>query len=120
MIFRQLTPSGDWTFGHGISGYATAERAIELNIQTRLQSWVGDCFFAMGDFVDWVSRLNKGQEQNLVSELKSIILQSFGVVSIVDFSSQLNRDTRACLLKFSCITIYSTSFQSTLQLAIGG
>lgn len=119
MIFRQLTPAGDWTFGKGISGYAVDEAAIELNIKTRLLSWKFDCFFAVNDFVDWLARLDKGQENNLVNELKSILLQSFGVVSINSFSSLLNRTTRLCLVNFNVTTIFSPSFQSRLELSIG-
>ena len=33
MIFRALTPTGDWTFGQGRSGYLTKEAAIQANIK---------------------------------------------------------------------------------------
>ena len=53
MIMRAITPSGDWTFGKGLADYAQAEAAIEENILTWLQSWVGNCFFALKDGIDW-------------------------------------------------------------------
>lgn len=119
MIFRQITSSGDWLFGKGISGYATQEQAVELNIRTRLLSWKGNCFFALNDWVDWISRLDKGQENNLNRELQNIILQSFGVVSIISFSGSLNRLTRAYTATFNISTIFGATFISTLDLAAG-
>lgn len=119
MIFRQITALNDWTFGQGISGYARDEKAIELNIRTRLQSWKGDCFFALGDFVDWLSRLDRGQQTNLKNELKAVILQSFGVVSVKSIAIVLNRQTRACQLTYDAQTIFGTSFINTLSLSTG-
>jgi hypothetical protein len=119
LIFRQLAASGDWTFGKGISGYARDEAAIELNIRTRLQSWKGDCFFALDDFVDWISRLDKGQENNLRRELQNVILQSFGVVSVDGFTSVLNRNLRSYQVTFTIVTIFGTSFINKMNLAAG-
>lgn len=119
MSFRQLDASGDWTFGQGVGGYATAERAIELNIKTRLLSWKGDCFFALGDWVDWINRLDKNQETNLNNELKSVILASFGVYAITGFTGNLNRQTRHYDVTFKITTIYGTNFQNNLALAAG-
>lgn len=120
MIFRQLTPTGDWTFGKGKSGYAIDEAAIELNIVTRLKSWVGDCFFSQRDFVDWQSRLDRGQETNLLNELRSVLLQSFGVVAVVSFSSVLDHVKRRCAVTFQITTIFSPSVTSTLEIGVGG
>lgn len=119
MIFRQLTALGDWTFGQGISGYATDESAIELNIKTRLQSWKGDCFFSLNDWVDWLSRLDKGQENALNQELYNVILQSFGVVSVNSFTGVLDRVTRNYTVTFNITTIFGPSFTITLDLAAG-
>ena len=119
MIFRQLTGIGDWTFGRGIYSYATAENAIALNIQTRLLSWKTDCFWAQTDFVDWLGRLDKGQETNLLNELQSVLLASFGVIGINSFVADLNRQTRKFTVTYNISTIYSQSFLNSLDLAAG-
>lgn len=119
MIFRQITAINDWTFGKGVSGYATAEAAIELNIRTRLQSWKGNCFFGLDDFVDWLGRLDKGQQINLNNELKNVILQSFGVIGVNSIVGSLNDDTRHYSVTYDIQTIYGTSFINTLNLAAG-
>lgn len=119
MIFRQITSQGDWTFGKGISGYAINEAAVELNIRTRLLSWKGNCFFALNDWVDWLGRLDKGQEDNLNRELQNVILQSFGVVAVNSFTGSLNRLTRSYQVTFDIATIFGQSFINTLDLAAG-
>ena len=119
MIFRQLTGIGDWTFGKGIYSYATGADAVALNIQTRLLSWKGDCFFALDDCVDWLGRLDKGQENNLNNELQQVILASFGVVAINSFAGSLDRKTRKYTVTYNVSTIYSTSVQNKLDLVAG-
>lgn len=119
MIFRTLTTQGDWTFGSGVYGYSTEEKAVELNIKTRLLSWKGDCFFAADDWVDWLGRLDKGQEANLKNELKNVILQSFGVVAVNSIEGTLDRDSRNFTVTYNIDTIYGTNFKNTLELSIG-
>lgn len=119
MIFRQITALGDWTFGKGIAGYAFDEAAIELNIRTRLQSWKGNCFFSLNDWVDWLGRLDKGQESNLNRELQTVILQSFGVVAINSFTATLDRNTRHYQVTYNISTIFGVTFTNTLNLDAG-
>lgn len=119
MIFRQLTPSNDWTLGKGLSGYAANEQAIELNIKTRLQSWKGDWFAGLNDHVDWIGRLDKGQEANLNQEIQNVILASYGVVGITSFVGTLNRQTRAYQLTYDISTIFGQSFINQLELSAG-
>jgi hypothetical protein len=120
MIFRQITGSGDWLFGKGVNDYATAEAAVELNIQTRLLSWVGDCFFALADGIDWRSRLDVGQQNALVEEIKSNILNAFGVVGINSVQAIFDGITRTFTINYDIQTIYTPSFQATILQGSGG
>lgn len=119
MIFRQLNSAGDWTFGKGQADYAQAEAAIELNIRTRLLSWVGDCFFALLDGVDWYGLLDVGQQQNLVEALQSNIMNAFGVVGINSVDAVFDGQTRKMNIQYSIETIYSPAFQGSIQAAGG-
>lgn len=119
MIFRQLTGIGDWTMGRGIATYATGANAIALNIQTRLLSWKGDCFFSLNDFVDWLGRLDRNQMDNLNAELQGVILASYGVIQINSFVGNFNPQTRAYMITYNISTIYSSSVQNTLNLRAG-
>lgn len=119
MIFRQLTSQGDWTFGKGINNYATAENAIDLNIKTRILSWVSDCFFALQDGIDWSNRLDYGQQTALVEEIKSNILNAFGVVGINAVQSVFDGVTRTIRIVYDIQTIYSPSFKRTIEAGSG-
>lgn len=113
MIFRNLDANGDWTFGNGLSNYATGDLAIGLNIKTRLLSWVGDCFFALNAGIDWANRMGRKNQQGLLrSDLKRIILQSFGVTGLTSFSTVLV--VRAFRANYSVDTIFSKSYQQSV------
>lgn len=117
MIFRSLTSDHDWTFGAGKANYAADDIAIGYNINTRILSWLGDCFFDQTAGIDWANRLgSKNQEQLLENDLRSIILKSFGVTGIIDVSvSLVDRDFRAT---YNITTVNSPSFINTLNTSL--
>jgi hypothetical protein len=114
MTFRKLDATGDWTFGQGLSNYAQDESAVDLNIQTRLLSWVGDCFFDLQAGIDWKHRLDMGQAQILVDEIKSNLIAAYGVVAVLSVSSNLDRVTRRLSVSYNIQTFFSPSFQQTI------
>lgn len=119
MIFRQIDSNGDWLFGKGVNDYARNEDAIELNIRTRLLSWVGDCFFALADGIDWRNRLDVGQQAALTEEIKSNLLQAFGTMEINDVQASFNGNTRRLDLLYDIKTIFSPSFRGVIAQGAG-
>lgn len=119
MIIRKLDGNHDWTFGKGLNSYAVEEKALEENIQTRVLSWVGDCFFALQEGVDWRSRLDIGQQKELVEEIKSVILQSEGVVGVNSIELVFDGTTRLATITYNIQTIYSRDFQSVIKQLAG-
>jgi len=119
MIFRQLDSTGDWTFGKGTANYVQNNDAVSLNIKTRLLAWVGDCFFDLQGGVDWTRLLDTGQQQNLQVALQSVILQSYGVVSVSEVSASFNADTRRLDVQYSVVTVFSTNFKSQVSILAG-
>jgi hypothetical protein len=119
MIFRNLDGSGDWTFGRGKNDYLRDEKAVEMNMQTRLLSWVGDCFFAPLEGVDWRARLDIGQQADLEEELKSVLLQSHGVTGVNSLSATFVGATRNMTITYDVQTIYSPSFQREILISAG-
>ena len=118
MIFRNLTESGDWTFGSGISNYTTQNQAIGLNVKTRIKSWLNDCFFDVNAGIDWLNRLgSKNQRVLLENDLRRIILNSEGVTGILTFDSDLNN--RRFTANYSLQTIYSQSFIDSITVGLG-
>lgn len=116
MIFRQLDSNHDWTFGKGIANYAQNDQAIALDVQTSLLSWVGDCFFDLQFGIDWARLLDTGQQNNLQIALESLILKSYGVVSVTSVSANFNINTRGLGVNFDIDTIFSKSFQSQVSI----
>lgn len=119
MKHRALDVNGDFTFGKGLANYAVDEAAIELNVRTRILSWVNNCFFAMQDGIDWSRRLDVGQDQNLINDIRTLILQSQGIVGINSLTYNLNRKTRALTITYNVVTIYSQAFQAEVTQAAG-
>ena len=119
MIVRRVDSAGDWSFGKGNSDYARDEQAVEQNVLARLLSWVGDCFFALHEGIDWKSRLDVGQQATLVAEIKGVIVQSFGVVGVQSVDVEFDPVTRQMNLSYEMTTIYSPSFQQTIKAAAG-
>jgi hypothetical protein len=116
MIFRQLDVNHDWTFGKGIANYAQQDSAIALDVQTSLLSWVGDCFFDLQFGIAWARLLDTGQQANLQTALQSLILKSYGVVSVNSVSALFNPITRNLGVNFNIETIFSKSFQQQVSI----
>ncbi len=119
MIMRALTPTGDWRFGAGIANYNTGEAAIEENIKTWLNSWVGNAWFALKDGIDWRNLLDVGQEQNLEDSIRQNILQCYGVVAVNALEIVFDPRTRHISITAKIQTIYSQSFQLELSQIAG-
>lgn len=119
MIIRTVDGENDWNFGKGIASYASAEQAINENVKHRLLSWVGDCFFALNDGVDWKSRLDIGQQSALEQELRSVIMNSEGVMAVNSVAVVFTGSSRLFTITFNIDTIYSQNFEDTLSQAIG-
>ena len=109
MIMRGITSSNDWIFGGGINSYFQGEQAIEANIKTKLLEWVGNCYFDLPAGIDWKNRLDIGQQAALIVEIKNMVLNCFGVVSILQFQATFNGATRFDSVQMTLQTIYSRS-----------
>lgn len=119
MNFRQLTATGDWTFGGGLSNYASGQQAIALNIQTAVLMWAGDCFFSLNNWINWKGLLNVGQQKNLNAALQSLLSQLFGVQAIVSATVVVNTTTRQFFATYTIDTVYSQQVTSQVQILSG-
>lgn len=117
MIFRNLDINGDWEFGRGKSDYISQNKAIGVNVKTRLISWVGDCFFAQNEGIDWYNRLGSTAQRTLLElDIRRVILQSEGVTGIIEFDTFLNG--RIFTADYSIETVYSQSYADKLSLEL--
>ena len=90
MRFRNLDTNGDWVFGKGRNSYVKDDKALMLNIKTRLLSFLGDCFFDVDAGIDWWNLLGEKDVKRLAASVQRIILNSYGVKRIVKLDYSLN------------------------------
>lgn len=119
MIFRQLTQANDWTFGGGLSNYASAQQAIALNIQTSVLMWAGDCFFSLPGWVNWKGLLNVGQQNNLNVALSTLLAKCVGVQAVLSAAVVVNPTTRMASATYTVSTVYSQNVTSQVQILSG-
>lgn len=119
MNFRQLTSSGDWTFGAGLANYASAQQAIELNIKTAVLMWAGDFFASLNGWINWKGALSTADQTALNAALETLLLQCYGVTSVVSSKVLVNRTTRQFFATYVVTTVYSQQVTSQVQILSG-
>lgn len=117
MNFRSLDASGDWTWGNGRQNYAQGQAAIAFSIQTRLNSFLNDCFFDAEAGIDWFNLLGSKNISALIFSIRSIIIATPGVSSITDLSSDLDVN-RKLSLKYAVTTVYGLSITNSIVFPI--
>jgi len=104
MIVRDLDVNHDWTFGAGKNNYRTNLNALAQNIQTRLLSFLGDCFFDLTAGIDWVFYLgSRNRQDELQMQVATEILETENVISIEKLEIDLN-DQRKISLQYTVDT----------------
>ena len=120
MITRALTATNDWTFGNGLSGFLTGQAAVEQNIKGRILSWVGDCYWNLTYGIDWKSRLDAGQLENLLVEIQTVVVSCYGVTAFNNASYVFDPIKRNLTITISLSTIFQNTAQITVIAPIVG
>lgn len=118
MQIHRLDAEGDWSYGNGKFDLLQDDDAIILNINTRLNEWIGDCFFSVQSGVDWYNGLDRGTKVYLDNRIKEVITESYGVVQLLDFTSALNIKTRKLTVTYNITTIFSNSVKRQIEIGI--
>ena len=106
MIVRALDENGDWLFGKGKQDYLVNQSAVEQSIRTRLSMFLGDCFFATNQGIDWFNLLGSKSQLQLNLAVSAVLLNTTNVTGILQLSSSLS-PTRRYTLRYSVQTTYS-------------
>ncbi len=107
MIVRALDINGDWTFGKGQNNYKKRNQATAQIINSRLNSFLGDCFFDLGAGIDWFTFLGSKNQIGLNLAISSTILNTPDVTGILQVFSNLNHVTRKFTVSYKVTTTYS-------------
>jgi hypothetical protein len=99
---RSLDSNGDWMGGAGRLSYAYQTNAIQQNIVTRLNSFLGDCFFSVQDGINWLYYLSSKDPTGLNLAVSAVIMGTPGVSRLNQpVTIFLNRTTRELSIQYS-------------------
>ena len=117
MIVRQIDVNGDWTFGSGKNNYLSNNAAVAQNLETRLRSFLGDCFFDQLAGINWFSLLGSKNETALLLSISTVISNTPNVIGILELSAILNNN-RSITVSYVVQTTYS-SVSNSFEFNIG-
>jgi hypothetical protein len=105
MKVRAIDSQNDWTFGKGKNDYKSGIDACAQNIKTRLQLFLGDCFFALENGIDWFN-LNGSKNIEMISiSVRTTILNTPDVIGINSLSISLD-NSRVLSFQYEASTVY--------------
>ncbi len=107
-MIRATDSTGDWVFGSGINAYKTGNAEVAQNIQSRLQSFLGDCFFDAGAGLDWFNLLGSKNQVALQLAVAAVILNTANVTGGLQLSVVYNELTRNVAITYQVETTFST------------
>lgn len=108
MRVRKQDSSGDMLFGHGQRDYWNNQpEGVAQLAMTRLQLYKGDWFLDVSAGMPWRTEvLGKYTEGSRDPAILNRIAGTQGLLSVVSYSSQENRDTRALAVQVTIDTVY--------------
>lgn len=119
MQVRALNSDHDWLFGKGANDYLQGNAAIVQNINTRLNSYLGNCFFDLNAGIDWFNLMGSKNLTALNLAISTSILNTDGVTGILQLSTNLTFN-RQFTVTYQVQTIYSTAYSTfTFDTVIG-
>lgn len=115
MRYRELSPTGDYTFGRNATNFlVNSPAAVAQAVQTRLAIAVGEWFLDLSYGTPYQSRiLGAGRVATYDSAIQQVILDTPGVTAIVQYSSSVNPNTRAASVFVVIDTQYGTATINT-------
>lgn len=104
MSTRGLDATGDWLFGKGQNDYVTGLQEVKQNVQTRLLVFLGECFFATDEGIDWFNLLGAKNKLALQLAISNVILNTYAVTKINSINITVN-SLRAFTITYSIKTL---------------
>ena len=115
MITRSIDSSYDWSFGKGKQDYLSDSNALIQNINTRLMSFVGDCYFDQNAGIDWFLYLGSKNINGLKLSVGSVISSTDGVQDVTELNFTLD-SKRQLLIQYAVTSSWSTALSGTITL----
>jgi hypothetical protein len=108
MRYRKLTSDGDYSFGSGQKDfYRDVPDAVGQAVKTRLELWLGEWFLNVDDGTPYlISVLGKQNKKTADTTIQNRILTTEGLVSIQEYESAIDPDTRRMSVTTTVNTVY--------------
>ena len=107
-----------WVFCRGYSAYKNEKPAIAQIINSSLLEFQNDCYFALQNGIDWITRLGaKNQKSLLDNDIQNIIQNCWGVLSVQDFQSLVIERSYSCTCNVYTVfseDAYSFNFSNSI------
>lgn len=118
MRVRALSSTGDKTFGHSEANFLIkTPQAVAQVVMTRLKLWQGEWFLDVTEGTPYSTQiLGTGTNATYDAAIQLIILQTIGVVSIKNYSSNLSN--RALSVSADIVTVYDAPGQASQRVSI--
>lgn len=120
MRYRKLDTDGDYVFGSGKHDFLKdSPEAVGQAVLTRLKLWLAEWFADTSAGTGWTQAILGRQSENLCEmTLRQRILETPGVLSIDEFFSNLDPNTRRLAVTATIETIYGSYALSSGELRV--
>lgn len=117
MRYRKLDANGDYVFGNGQADFfKDSPIGVAQAVMTRLMLWRGEWFLDSAEGTPYLQGvIGKHSEETRNTVIRTRILNTEGVKSILSYSSNINPDTRKLSLLVSIDTIFG---DTTIEAAL--
>jgi hypothetical protein len=110
MRYRQLSPTGDFTFGQGSQNYlANSPETVAQAVLTRLKLIQGEWFLDTTAGTPWGSVLGRNTQATADLTIQTVILQTQGVDHLISYSSSVDIAARTLTVSCEIATIYGAA-----------
>lgn len=108
MIYRKLDADGDYTFGLGINNfYKNSPDAVAQAVKTRLGLIQGEWFLDVNAGTPYNTEiLGHGTVSKYDFAIQNVIINTQGVLKIIDYASGVDPSTRKAQISCTIDTIY--------------
>lgn len=113
--FRAVDENNDWIFGSGQQAYTKNDLAIDLDVKTKLQVFLTECFFNIELGLPWFQLLGSKDKNAIILYIKQAIMNVEGVTNISELEFSIDNDRNATI-RYVIDTIYTTQLAGTVNL----
>jgi|DEB0MinimDraft_6_1074348.scaffolds.fasta_scaffold21528_2 hypothetical protein len=114
--FRGSRLTDDWVFGKGLSDYMSDDDAIAKDIETKVRTFRGECFFDGAVGVRWFSILGQKDIVLTLLEIREVIFNVDGVTAVTDLRIEPLNDERTLVLRYWIDTVNTVGVQGSVEL----